>query len=215
MAKQESLKNLKVFSKKLDSVIDFFPNNNRLVPADAYWLDSGWNNSVSSWVNEGWNNSISSWINEGWNNSVSSWVNEGWNNSTSSWTNEGWTNSGGGGGCYITTAAVDYMGLADDSSVLNLLRMYRDKLAEEDKEFKKVVLEYYKTAPMIVEKISSSDNKEEELNNIYFDMVIPVIELLEKGMIEEAKEYYIGKYNELKSKYVLEPQKQLIKNRSN
>ena len=209
MASQEGIKNLKVFSKKLNSFVDVFSSENKLITAmtSASWLDRGWNNS-DSWMDRGWNNS-STWMDRGWNNS-STWMDRGWNNS-STWSDSGWSNSGGGGGCYITTAAVDHLGLADDCDELNMLRMYRDKLAEEDPEFRKVVLEYYKTAPKIVEKISNSSDKDQVLDSIYADMVLPVLELLKKGKIEEAKDYYISAYNDLKTKYVLEPQKKLVR----
>ena len=217
MAAQEGIKKLRVFSKKLDSIVDVFSSENRLVPAmaNASWLDNGWNNSVSNWTNSGWNNSVSGWVNSGWNNSVSGWVNSGWSNSASGWTNSGWSNSGDGGGCYITTATVEHIGLADDCEELNMLRMYRDKLVEDDPEFKEVVLEYYKIAPQIVEKISSSPDKDDALNGIYLDMVLPVFNLLRNGQVEEAKEHYIKAYNDLKEKYIQAPQKQLVKKPEN
>ncbi len=200
---EEKMKSLKVFSKKLNETIDVFLSDDKLIPAivNASWMDSGWNNTIDSWLDNGWNNSISSWMDNGWNNSISSWMDDGWNNS--SWTDSGWSNSGsGGGGCYITTAAVEHIGLADNCDELNILRMYRDKLVEEDPEFKKIVLEYYKIAPRIVKEISKMPNKEEILDSIYIDMVVPVISLLKQNKIEEAKEYYINAYNNLKSQYI-------------
>jgi len=205
---QEEIKNLKVFSKKLNSVVDVFSLDNRLVPSmvSASWLDRGWNNS-GSWMDRGWNNS-DSWMDRGWNNS-GSWMDRGWNNA-GSWTDSGWSNSSGGGGCYITTAVVEHLGLADDCYELNMLRMYRDKLAEEDAKFREEVLDYYKIAPKIVEEISNSSDKNQVLDSIYNDMVVPVLELLNDGKIEEAKDYYLNAYNDLKAKYILKPQKRLV-----
>lgn len=200
---EKDIKNLKVFSKKLNEVINIFSTDDKLVPAivNAAWLDNGWSNSSDSWLDNGWNNSFSSWTDNGWNNSSDSWLDNGWNNS--SWTDSGWSNSGSGGGpCYITTATVGHIGLADDCEELNILRKYRDKLVEEDPEFKKVVLEYYQIAPIIVEKISNSSNKDEILDSIYTEMVVPVVELLKQGKINEAKECYLTTYNNLKYQYV-------------
>ena len=213
MNDQDSIKNLKVFSKKLNSFIDVFSTENKLIPAlaNASWLDKGWNNYGDSWMDKGWNNYGTSWMDKGWNNYGTSWMDKGWNNYGDSWSDSGWSNSGDGDGCYITTAAVDHLGLKDDCDELNLLRKYRDKLVEEDPEFRKIVLEYYKTAPIIVEKISNSPNKDKMLDSIYNDMVLPVLKLLKEEKIKEAKEYYISFYNDLKSKYILKPQKQLIK----
>ncbi len=213
MGAQEKSKNLKVFSKKLNSIVDIFSIEDRLIPAmvNASWLDEGWNNYSDSWMDKGWNNYSDSWMDKGWNNYSNSWMDKGWNNSSGSWSDSGWSNSSSGGGCYITTAAVEYLGLADDCDELNTLRMYRDKLVEEDPNFRKIVLEYYKTAPQIVEKISNSPNKNEILDSIYNNMVLPVLDLLKKGKIQEAKDYYISIYNELKSKYIQSPPKQLVR----
>ena len=199
---EKDIKNLKVFSKKLNGVMDVFSKDDKLIPAtvNAAWLDNGWNNFSDSWLDNGWNNSFSSWTDNGWSNFSDSWLDNGWNNS--SWTDSGWSNSGSGGGCYITTATVEHLGLADDCEELNILRKYRDKLVEEDPEFKKVVLEYYKIAPIIVEKISNSSNKNEILDSIYSEMVVPVIGLLKQGKINEAKECYLNTYNSLKYQYV-------------
>ena len=199
---QEEIKNLKVFSKKLKSYINVFPSDGGLIPAmeNASWMDKGWSNSSGNWMDNGWNNSYGNWTDNGWSNSSNSWTDSGWNNSGS-----------GGGGCYITTAAVDHLGLADDCAELNMLRMYRDKLVEEDPEFRKLVLEYYKTAPQIVKEISNSSDKEIVLDSIYTDMVLPVLDLLKQGKTNEAKEHYLKVYNNLKSKYVLKPQEQISK----
>ena len=62
-------------------------------------------------------------------------------------------------------------------------------------------MEYYKIAPKIVTNISKDDNKNEILNNIYNELVIPVTNYLKKDQINEAKEHYINIYNNLKEKY--------------
>lgn len=65
--------------------------------------------------------------------------------------------SGGGGGCFITTAVCEHIGLPDDSDFLNTFRKFRDefmggKLSDELKQ-------YYAEAPAIVEKVNSSPRK--------------------------------------------------------
>ena len=204
---EKDLKSLKVFSKKINGVIDVLASENKLMPAmaNSLWIDSGWNNyGGDSWIDSGWNNyGGDSWIDSGWNNYSGSWVDSGWNNyGGDSWVDSGWNNyGGGGGGCYITTATMKNIGLDDNCKELNMLRVYRDKLVEEDPEFRNIVLEYYKTAPKIVRKISESPDKDEILNKIYSDMVLPVIDLLQNNKIEEAKEKYIKEYNKLKEMY--------------
>ena len=95
----ENIKSLKVFSKKIDEVIDAIFVNEKLATAtvNAYWSDGGWNNSGGiNWLDNGWNNFIgSSWMDKGWNNFIgSSWTDNGWNNFIgSSWMDNGWSNS--------------------------------------------------------------------------------------------------------------------------
>lgn len=208
-----NIKSLKLFSKKLGETIDILAEDGRLVPKIAkYWADQGWNNYGGSWLDKGWNNYSGSWMDKGWNNYSGSWMDKGWNNYGSSWTDSGWSNTGGGGGCYITTAAIEHMGLEDHCEQLDLLRKYRDKLAEEDEQFKKIVLEYYKTAPQIVDAITNSEEKEEVLDYIYHNMVTRVLDLLKENKIDEAKALYLETYKKLKAKYYkIEPKKTLVK----
>ena len=199
----EELKTLKVFSEKLGEVLEFRNTGETLVPAinaSWGWLDNGWSNYSGHWVDNGWNNYSGSWIDNGWNNYSGSW-------SDGSWSNYG----GGGGGCFITTAAVEFMGLDDDCEELNTLRIFRDKLVAEDSELRELVLEYYRTAPQIVKAISESEDKEEVLNEIYNDVVLTVVSLLKAGEIEQAKKQYLAIYNRLKERYYPTPQRQYSK----
>ena len=212
---KEELKTLKVFSKKMDKIIDVLSTDNKLTPlVEGAWVNNGWNNFIGpTWQNNGWNNFIGdSWINNGWNNFIGpTWRNNGWNNFIGdSWTNNGWnnfypgwSNNSSSDGCFITTAAVSHMHLADDCEELTILRKYRDQLINEDPEFKKIVLEYYKVAPQIVDEINKDDNKNQILDNIYNELVVPVTNYLKDGQIKEAKEHYISIYNKLKEKYIL------------
>lgn len=118
-------------------------------------------------------------------------------------------NNKSSGGCFITTATVEHMGKDDDCEELTLLRKYRNYLAVKDSSFYDIVKEYYEIAPQVVSKIQESKNKDEILDNIYNDMVLPVTEMLKIGKIEEAKNHYLNEYNKLKDKFLNEPQKKL------
>lgn len=115
------------------------------------WQDNGWSNTSDNWIDNGWANSSGwgngRWVDNGWSNSSNggSWTDSGWSNSSNggSWTDNGWNNSGSG--CYVTTACVEYMGLADDCDEMETLRHYRDVLVEQDEEFREQVLDYYRT----------------------------------------------------------------------
>ena len=59
--------------------------------------------------------------------------------------------SSGGGGCFLTTAVVEMRGEADDGTILNTLRMYRDNFLLE--HYPNEIEEYYNIAPKIVSAI--------------------------------------------------------------
>lgn len=187
----DNINKLKVFSKKLNGPVTVAagaPENEAAPSVVAYgWMNNGWSNNV-------WANTFQ-WLN-GWHNGTT-WVNNmGWNN-------HGWTN-GGGGGCFITTACVEHVGLSDDCDELTTLRYFRDKLVQEDSEFREKVLEYYEKAPLIVEKIQASEDKDAVLDDLYANMIQPCISLLKQGEVEEAKELYLNAYEGLVETYLNE-----------
>ena len=205
MADTKSIKSLEIFSKKCDGPIEILLKNKKMALAGIVsenvshsWLDRGWSNG-SSWQDRGWSNG-SSWIDRGWSNG-SSWVDRGWSNG-SSWSDRGWSN--GGGGCFITTACVEHMGLADDCEQLTILRLFRDKLVEEDPIFREQVLEYYRNAPKIVQKIMESKDKDIVLNDLYYELVEPCVSMLKEKQQEEAKSHYVAVYKKLAKKYIPE-----------
>ncbi len=70
-------------------------------------------------------------------------------------------------GCYLTSACVKHKGFADDCYELTVLRNFRDTYISKLKNGKELIDEYYKTAPIIVQKIDELENKEEAYNEIY------------------------------------------------
>lgn len=200
----EMLNGLSVFSRKLGdtmklSVVDgvILCSNQCSFEQMTDWSDKGWSNSSDNWLDSGWNNSSYGWQDQGWSNG-SAWIDSGWNNS-GSWTDKGWSNSGGG--CYITTACVEYAGLDDNCHELEVLRYYRDKLVDEDELFRNSVLDYYRKAPIIVQKIMIDKDKNMILDFLYNELVKKTISLLESGNIEAAKSHYLSIFHKLENKY--------------
>lgn len=201
--KKENLAGLKVFSAKLGEPMELCICNGRISCIASNtdymeWSDNGWANSYNNWINNGWANSSGNWVNNGWNNSSANWQNSGWSNGGGDWTDGGWSNSGG---CYITTACVEYMGLSDDCYELNILRYYRDILVEKDEEFRQNVLEYYRKAPIIVQKIVANENKDEILSYLYNELVKKSVDLLTNQKIEEAKKHYLNIFYQLTDRF--------------
>lgn len=97
--------------------------------------------------------------------------------------------SGGGSGCFLTSACVDFMGKADDCEELTVLRSFRDTYLKSTQEGRALVEEYYSVAPLIVEKINSSDKKEKYYEYIY-EVVEKCVKLIGIGEKERALNEY-------------------------
>lgn len=206
---------LNVFSEKLGEAMEVVFNlDGVLVTPEGISMDGSaavfaWNNSSGSWLDRGWNNSSGSWQDRGWCNSSGSWIDKGWSNSSGRWSDKGWSNTsgswgdaGGGGGCYITTACVEHKGLDDNCHELKVLREYRDRLVEEDEEFRLKVLEYYRKAPLIVQEINQDEGKDDILEELYDSMIVRCVSLLEEGRTEEAKTVYLDSYESLAERFL-------------
>lgn len=162
------------------------------------WSDGGWNNFYGSWSDGGWNNFYGSWSDAGWNNFYGSWSDAGWNNFYGSWGDGG----DNGGGCFLTTACVNYKQLPDDCYELQVLRAIRDTIVDWDEEMREMVLEYYRIAPAIVTKINEQERKDEIWAALYDDLVTPCVRFYEKQEIDKAVELYINTVRSLKEKYL-------------
>lgn len=208
---------LKVFSEKLGKALEVsFREDGILVtpegvPVAGNGIVFAWNNSSGSWLDKGWNNSSGSWQDKGWNNSSGGWIDKGWNNSSGRWCDNGWSNSsgnwgnsgGGGTGCFITTACMKYQGLSDDCVELQTLRKYRDVLIQEDDEFRRKVLEYYRKAPLIIQEIEKTGESATIYDDIYHRMVQPCVTLLDEGELDKAKSLYLECYERLAKSYLV------------
>lgn len=71
------------------------------------------------------------------------------------------------GGCFLTTACVDYFGKTDDCYELTTLRKFRDEYLLTDSHGNELVNEYYSISPDIIQKINASNDKEGYYQYIY------------------------------------------------
>jgi hypothetical protein len=72
-----------------------------------------------------------------------------------------------GGGCYLTSACVEYAGLGDDCHELTVLRRFRDTYMSGLKEGPGMIREYYSIAPGIVKAINNSHIKDQLYAEIF------------------------------------------------
>lgn len=106
------------------------------------------------------------------------------------------------GGCYLTTACVNTRHLPDDCRELTVLREFRDGFMSQQPEGEAEIQEYYKTAPKIVESINSQCDKDEIYEALYNTVIMPCVELIEKGRNAEAYDKYKCMVQELEKKYM-------------
>ena len=103
------------------------------------------------------------------------------------------SNSGynsGSSGCFLTSACVDYFGKPDDCYELTTLRKFRDNYLAKTEEGKKIISQYYKVAPAIIEKINNSDSKDKFYLYIY-DEIKKCISHIENDKNESALTVYM------------------------
>ena len=77
------------------------------------------------------------------------------------------------GGCFITTATVNYMGEADNGQTLTALRNFRDTVMNKTANGRKQLDWYYENAPEIVKSLDSLENKEEVYTKLYNSYILP------------------------------------------
>ena len=111
-------------------------------------------------------------------------------------------NRDAGGGCYLTSACVEAKGLADDCKELTVLRNFRDTYMKSTAVGCADICEYYHTAPAIVEKIKQLPNAMEIFENIYYELVVPCVALIENGELEQAYLHYKDYVILMKKKYL-------------
>jgi hypothetical protein len=102
-----------------------------------------------------------------------------------------WADGGGkGGGCFITQACVEAMGLEDDHYILKTLRYFRDKYMLSDIERCMKVADYYLAAPQIVQNINQRKDAHEIYERMLTDFVLPAVKAVEVKDYERAMEIY-------------------------
>lgn len=106
----------------------------------------------------------------------------------------------GGGLCFITTAACEYLGLPDDNALLNAFRKFRDEFMGGKEGVKK----YYEIAPKIVEKIKQEDKVDSEMQRILVEYLLPCYHHIKLGELKKTEELYTKMVLDLEEKYLKE-----------
>jgi hypothetical protein len=94
------------------------------------------------------------------------------------------------GGCFLTTACVDAMGMQDDCWVLETARKFRDTFMAETPEKAKEISEYYTMAPKVVENINKRGDAKRVWKRLFWGDIVPFVEAIGRNELEKAHEKY-------------------------
>ena len=106
------------------------------------------------------------------------------------------------GGCYLTSACVDYLGKADDCEELTSLRKFRDTYMKSTEGGQKLVEEYYAVAPEIVKRINSS-NKKDYYYGYINGVIDKCVKLISQNENEKTMQEYVSMVEFLRKEFSL------------
>ena len=102
--------------------------------------------------------------------------------------------------CFLTTACVEHAGLPDDCPELQLMRKFRDEYIRLLPDGSNLIEDYYRTAPLIVQRIKSGMDADAVLENL-LSTVRSVVELIQAGRKSEALAVCKKEFQILKERY--------------
>ncbi len=114
----------------------------------------------------------------------------------------GGTSSGGGKGCFITTAVCNTFNKPDDCHELTVLRKFRDEFMQSDPLMKSEVQEYYRLAPRICEEIDKQSNSAEIYSSIWENWLKDAVAAVDRSENEKAHTIYKQMVLSLKAEYI-------------
>lgn len=107
-----------------------------------------------------------------------------------------------GGGCYITTATCLALSKSDDCFELSAIRHFRDNWLSKQKNGIEIINDYYRIAPMIVEKINKKNNNVKIYKEIWEVYLKLFFELIISENNEKAKVVYLRMVKNLSKEYL-------------
>lgn len=107
--------------------------------------------------------------------------------------------SSGSGGCYLTSACMQYLqqNFDDKCYELSVLRWFRDNFVTKED-----INHYYEVAPIIVENINEDKNANAVYNYIYDNIVAYCVEQIKQGNYKAAYDRYKSSVIVLEEKFV-------------
>lgn len=105
-----------------------------------------------------------------------------------------------GGGCYLTSAVVIYMGLSDTGPELTAMRALRSHYINNS-GYKEILSEYTNISQQIISGIQIANAESTEYTYIY-NTVITVMNHVNAEEWQQAHDVYMAMYTDLKQRYV-------------
>lgn len=105
--------------------------------------------------------------------------------------------------CCIITASIKAKGLSDDCYELTTLRSFRDEYIKNLFDGKEIVSNYYDITSILVNKINKLPNSNEIFLDIYSNLVLKSVALIENNKNQQAFFYFKEFIDNLKKKYLL------------
>jgi len=105
------------------------------------------------------------------------------------------------GGCFLTTACVDFAGLSDDCFELATLRRFRDDVLMRMPGGPHDIALYERVAPAIVARIGASPNRSRELARLYVLYILPSVLVAYLGRVRLARRIYTRMMRDLAARY--------------
>jgi hypothetical protein len=103
--------------------------------------------------------------------------------------------------CFLTTACVKHLHLPDDCDELQILRGLRDDHMLANHEGRLLIEQYKVFGPAIVKAINNCENAHEIYRYIYEQMILPSVDLVKEGRLQDAAAYYAIFVKALHEKY--------------
>ena len=104
-------------------------------------------------------------------------------------------------GCFITTAVCLAMGKADDCEELAAMRFFRDKWLRGQPDGTELIEDYYRIAPVIVEKINKQPNRKSIFAMLYQSYILPCVKCIKAEKFIDSKRIYVDMVTTMKQEY--------------
>jgi hypothetical protein len=102
--------------------------------------------------------------------------------------------------CFLTTACVKYYSLPDDAYELTTLRKYRDNYLASSVDGKRLINDYYRISPKLVE-LANGDSERKTVYEFIYSRIRKACSEIEKQKYSSAKKIYVNLVGSLMKKY--------------